>query len=219
MSYYSSIAGARLIAGSIAIPLYGMWSADVTLAADDPIPDQVPLVVGNLELKGAVYRQGLFAGTRSTRLVGGFGGWRKVVPAKQYAFANGVNLSMILGDAALEVGEQVNVPNDRNVGTGYVRENRQASLVLRQLAGANWYVDPAGVTQVQAWPARRIASRFTVENQDTAGGSMIISTDDPASWMPGSTFDSPFLEGTYTVCGVLFNFKEDGTMRLHVLTQ
>ncbi len=219
MGQFATLAGARIVAGSIVIPIYGAWSGDVSLATDGPISDQPQLVLGNLEMKGAVYRQAPFVGARQVRLVAGAGGWRKEVLAKQYALAGGVKLGMILGDAAQEVGERVNVPTDTIVGTGYAREKAPASRVLRQLAGANWYIDPEGVTQIAAWPARKVPSPFSVEAFDGGRGLVTIATEDYASWLPGCTFTAPTLEGTLTNCGVTYRFDGSGTFRLEVLTQ
>lgn len=218
MSNFASLGGSRVVSGSTAIPLYGLWCADIGLAGDTVVPEDTSLVLGNLTLKAHVYRQATFAGSRMCRLVGGFGGWRKIVSAKQYALPSGLKLSLVLKDTAMTVGESVNVPVDSVIGTGFVRENRQASKVLHQIAGESWYVDPAGVTQIQAWPAKPINSGFTVEHQNGAEGRLSIATEDYASWLPGSTFKSPFLEGTYAIGGISHKFSDDGTFRLEVLT-
>lgn len=196
-----------------------MWEGDVTLATEAGITDTFALVLGNLTMQGAIYRQSPFVGTRKCRIVGGAGGWRKVVPAKQYSLAGGVKLGLVLGDAASEVGETVNVPNDQIVGTGYAREKAQASRVLRQLAGPDWYIDNAGVTQIAPWPTVKVPSPFDIEDYDGAQGRAVIATEDYASWMPGCTFAAPTLDGTKVNGGVLFKFNGDGTFRFEVLTQ
>ncbi len=216
---FASLGGVRIVSGTITIPLYGMWSGDVSLATGDVVPDDADLVLGNLTLRGHVYRQALFAGGRTCRLVAGHGGWRTVVPAKQYSLASGVALSLVLRDAAMEVGESVNVPNDQTIGVAYVREQAQASRVLRQLAGANWYVDPAGVTQIKAWPTAQVTTTFTPIDQRGAAGVIVIATEDYAAWMPGKTFAAPTLDTTYAVGGVRYAFEGDGRFRLEVMVQ
>lgn len=217
MSAFASFAGLRVVAGSIAIPLYGMWSGDITLAADTAPPFTGALVLGDLSLAGFVYREANFAGSVRARVAAGFGGWHKTVASKHYALASGVARSMILRDVAAEVGELVNVPTDYTV-PNYVRRNAPASDVLRRFASPDWYIDGAGVTQVQAWPVTRIASSFTVIDQDGAQGLVEVATETYADWMPGRTFASPFLKSTLQNAGVRFDFAEDGTFRLHVLT-
>lgn len=215
---FASFAGVRVNAGSIAIPLFGLWSGDISLPGDQPVPSDGAFVVGNLSMVGHVYRQALYAGSVRCRIVAGAGGWRTNVAPRQYVLNSGVKLSLVLNDAALEVGESVSVPADRIVGPGFVRESGPASRVLRQLAGANWYCDGAGVTQIAAWPSTDIPSPFEVINQDGAKGEIEIATEDYAAWMPGRTFDAPTLGGTFTNRGVVYRFDDEGTFRLSVLT-
>lgn len=219
MSNFASYAGARAVTLSLVIPLYGLWSADVTIALDDAVTDTGALVVGNMTRQGAVRRQALYGGSRRVRLVGGFGGWRKPVPAQQYRLSSGVRASLLLGDAARLVGERVNVQNDRVIGSTYSRRNDLASALLADVAGDAWYIDAAGITQVAPWPTAAIRSEFVVVDQDGAAGTITIATEDYAEWVPGKTFSSPFLEGTYTVQGVHITVKPDGVARVEVLTQ
>lgn len=219
MTQFLSLSGQRVVTGSISIPLYGAWSGDVQISGSDPIPDNGPLVMGNLTLAANIYRQAVFGGTRMCRLVGGFGGWRKTLPAKQYAQASGVQLALVLGDAALESGEKVSVPNDRVIGTDYVRESAPASNVLRELAGSAWHIEPSGVTKVAPWATTKVPSAFTAINQEGAPGRVEIATESYLDWMPGCTFTAPNLEGTFTNRGAMFKFDAEGQFRLLVLTQ
>lgn len=215
---FASFGGARASMLDLAIPLYGMWSADVTIALDDAVPDTGPLVVGNLTLQGFVYRQALYGGSRRLRLVAGYGGWRKPVPAQQYSLSSGVRASLLLGDAAKLVGERVNVPNDRIVGSTYTRTAGLAADLLAELAGDAWFIDAAGVTQIAAWPTGAIRSSFLVTDQDGASGRITVATEDYAEWMPGKTFSSPFTQGTYTTRGIELHVNNEGVARVEVLT-
>lgn len=218
MAAFAELSGVRVVSGSISIPLYGLWCGDVRLATEEAIQTNTTLVLGNLTLRCNVYRQALFAGARNCRIVAGYGGWRQTVPAKQYSLSSGVRLGMVVRDAASEVGERVNVPADVVLGTGYVRENARASRVLRQVAGQNWYCDKDGVTQIAAWPTRKVPSEFQVMEQDGGRGKIGIATEDYASWLPGCTFTSSVTVGTLTNAGVLYSFANDGKFRLEVLT-
>lgn len=218
MSAFAALAGVRIVSGSFAIPLLRAWSGDVTLATADPVPADVSLTVGNLSLTGHVYRQAIFGGQRVCRVVAGFGGWRRTLPVRHYGLPGGVQLSLVLNDAALEVGEKVNVPSDRSIGVNYVREELPAARILNQLADDEWYIDNSGVTQIAAWPTRKIPSPFTAVSQDGGSGVLEIATEDYAAWMPNATFASPFLDGTYTVGGVRFAAEGDGQLRLQVMT-
>lgn len=219
MSEFASYAGARAASLALVLPLYGLWSADVTIALDDAVPDTGALVIGNMTLQGAVRRQALYGGSRRLRLVGGFGGWQKPVPAQQYSLSSGVRASLLLSDAAKLVGEKVNVPNDRVVGSTYTRAKGPASTLRDELAGDAWYIDASGTTQIAAWPTGSIRSQFLVTDQDGAAGTITIATEDYAEWLPGKTFSSPFIVGTYTVQGLQLTVRDNGVARVEVLTQ
>lgn len=219
MSEFSSFAGARVAGGTLTIPLYGMWSADMLIALDDAVPDTGPLVIGNLTFAGFVYRQALYGGSRLLRIIGGFGGWRKVVPGQQYSLSSGVRASLLMADVAKLVGERVNVPNDQVVGASFTRAEGPASLLLSELAGASWYIDAAGVTQLAPWPTAPIRSLYDVIDYDGARGCVTIATEDYAEWLPGKTFQSPFFDGTLTACGVEMRVHDDGVARVEVLTR
>ncbi len=219
MGAFATLFGSRITHGTIAIPLYGVWAGDVSIAIDDPIGTDGDFVIGNLTMRCHVFRAAAFGGERKCRIVGGAGGWLKIIKKKQYSLAGGVKLSMVLGDAATECGETINVPNDYTIGTGHVRVEAPASRSLRLLAGENWYVDNAGVTQIAAWPTRKVQSPFTVEMQDGAEGRVTIATEDYASWMPGCTFAAPTLETAFASGGTFLRFDGDGIARVEVMTQ
>ena len=219
MADFASIAGVRIVSGSLAIPLFGLWAADLSLATTDNVPANATVAIGNMSLVGHVYRQAQFGGERKVRVVAGFGGWRQPLPARHYQLSGGIKLSLVLRDAALEVGEQINIPNDSTIGSDYVREAAPASRVLRQLAGPDWYVDPTGVTQIRPWPTTQVTSDYTIESRDGGAGLVVVATEDLASWLPGSTFSNQFTNNaTVTNRGVRFRFDDGGTLRLEVLT-
>lgn len=216
---YATLNSERVTVGSVCIPYYGLWSADVSLAGEVDVTGAVTLVVGNLTLQGFVYRGALFAGTRSLRLVGGAGGWRRDVQRQAYYNPNGVRLSLLLGDAASVVGERVRVPSDRVVGNWWVRETAPASRLVRQLIGETWWVDSAGVLQASdRTDFTPIASEFTTTSRRGGEGAFDIATEDLASWTPGRTFSSPTVTSPQKVNSVTIHMPSDGALRLSVLT-
>jgi hypothetical protein len=209
--------GNRVVTASLSIPLYGLWVADVLLPASDTLTNPVTLMCGNLTLQGAIYRQGYFGGSQYARLVGGYAGWRTTIPSQAYNNPAGLNLSLILGDAAGACGEQVNVITDSSVGTFYIRENAQAQRLLRQLGGPLWWVDNTGVTQVGPRPTMLISSPFLVETYDAGSNLFVISTEDYASWLPANTFQSVTMNAVGTVSLTRIDSDNDGKLRLQVL--
>jgi hypothetical protein len=160
-----------------------------------------------------------FAGSRSVRLVGGYGGWRKQVTAQAYQDPKGVRLSMVLGDAAAAVGEQMAISQDAPIGLNFVREAAPAERVLRQLAGALWYVDPSGVTRLDARDSSAIGSEFQVIMWSGGKGLFQIATEDNAAWMPGRTFTAPTVTEIQTVSMTTLQIDNDGKLRLEVLSE
>jgi len=216
-AYWGSANGARIVSGTLSMPLYGAWTADLALQTTTPLSGSVTLVVGNLTLVGAVYRQAVFAGVLEARLVAGAGGWSKLVQSRGYASAGGVLRSQVLADAAAEVGERVVVATDSVVGNGYARLADKAVRVLRAQAGSQWWVDSGGVTHIGPRPSSAITSAFTVESFSGASGTLRIATEDPASWAPGNTFSSATV-ATQTIASVRHVFGADGVARLEVMT-
>ena len=222
---YATLNGNRIVRGSITTPLYGAWSGDVLLAEPAAIPTPSLLAFGNLALTGTAYRTGAFAGSQWARLVAGYGGWRKPLPARQYIRAQGINASTVLRDAAAEVGEQVVIAEDYVIGQQYVRpgpssaDPAPACRVLRQLGGDLWWIDGAGVTQVGPRPTLVIVSPFTVVDWDAGLGKFQIATEDLASWLPGNTFSAPTVPTTQTISSATLAVDDRGVLRLEVLSE
>jgi hypothetical protein len=217
MTTFASLNGNRLTTVALMMPLFGTWTADVVLADSAMITSAIMLVVGDLSLVGSVYRQASFAGSRSARLIGGAGGWRKKIPAKPYSNPSGIRASMVIGDAAREVGETVTLDADGTIGAAYVREAAPASRVLRTLGGSLWWIDPAGMTHIGARPTGAIASEFTVIHWSGKTGQFEIATENYADWMPGKTFTAPTVAGAQTISLVSLNQSNEGKLRLEVL--
>ena len=173
--YWGSANGQRVISGTLSLPLYGAWVADLVLQTTTALSGPVTLLVGNLTLVGAVYRQAVFAGLLECRLVAGAGGWSKSVGAVGYNNPAGVQASQVLSDAAAAVGETVVVAVPSTVGNQFARFGDspampgKAGRVLRSVAGQQWWIDDAGVTHVGPRPSmpsrRRSRSRSSTAAQ------------------------------------------------------
>lgn len=220
MSYFASLNGQPTADVSLTVPLYGAWVADVTLTAATAIgPGPVALTIGPLTLAGAVYRADVFAGRAKARLVAGFGGWQKVIPAQAYQSPSGVLLSHVLGDAAMAVGEKVNVQTDGPVGAFFVRETAPASRTLKQLAGSLWWIDATGTTQIGPRPGLGILSDFQVIDYDPATKTFVVATEALADWVPGATFTSPTVPTMQTISAVILTSGGSGQLRLEVVAE
>lgn len=210
--------GERVITADVFVPYSGIWVADVTLALSSPLAHDVVLQLEGLSLIGHVARAASFAGARSARIQGGRGGWGKSVPARSYRSSSGVSLSHVLQDAAIEVGEAVELAVDRTIGTAFVREAGPASNVLRQLVGDGWWMAPDGVTHVGPRATGPITSPFTVISWSGGKGRFDIATETLEDWVPGRTFVSPTVTTPQTIRSVCHRVDNEGVGRVEVMT-
>ena len=214
-----SLAGDRVVSGSIEIPAYGLWAADVVLADDTTLPASAPLVLGDLTLQSYAYRTFAYAGSRRSRLVGGYaGGWMQTVQPQQWANPPGLMLSLVLNDLAALIGEKVNVGDDQVFGSFLFTRLGAAKRILDRLVGRTWWIDPAGTVQVGvARSSAAISSAFTLNEFDGATGRAVISTENPSDWMPGRTWTAPTVTVPQTVSSVRHSVV-DGTLRTEALS-
>ncbi len=150
-------------------------------------------------------RVGEFAGQWSCEAVGGRGGWGSVIPAKGYQSPIGVMNAQVFSDAALACGELppvVQVP--QFMPQFYERRRGPAARVFDTLSGGQiWWVDGSGVAQVGFRPPAVVTAAFDLIECERATGRLVIATDSPGQFSPGSTFVDP-LAGAFTVNAVVW---------------
>lgn len=220
MSQFAEVNGIRIVSGSVTVPYYGAWTADLTLATPEPLassPMGCAVLLGTLRLVGTVYRAAPFAGARSVRLVAGGGGWHQIVPARAYFAPGGLATSLVLGDVAREVGERIALSDDPSIGTFFTRESAPAARVLRALVNT-WWVDVDGTTRTGDRPSKTIASDFQVVHWHGGSGVFEIATESMSDWMPGNTFSSSTVTSTQKISASTFRVTGDGLLRVDVLT-
>jgi len=193
----ASLNGTPLYKLLLVLPFSGFWHADVTLTQDIDRGATQSLVLAGTTYTCSIVREVDWAGRLMLRLVGGAGGWRKPVGAKQYQSPLGVPGSVLLVDAAAAVGE---LPPDTSgapssVGPGWVRQAGAASLVLQQITPSFWQ-DTTGLVRTSPRASPAIASPFSVMLVDGAPGLVQVASEAPGDWAPGATFTSPTASGT-----------------------
>lgn len=225
MAFFASVNGLQIVSGSLMIPLVGTWTADLTLAGQQNVSGKASVVIGNLTLAGYIYRSDVYGGQVRARMVGGAGGWRQPTTPQGYGNSAGIQLSTVLDDVAQQIGEQINIAADMSIGNAFARvafATSVASDVLWQFVSQGivkaWYVDPSGVTQTSAWPTAAVNTPYTVTDQKTDEGIVVVATEDYASWLPGCSFANPLLAGTYQSAGVHYIWDNGGKFRFEVLT-
>jgi len=196
------LSGTPVQYAKITFPYYGVFHADVTLVTQtEPTGTQTLTFLG-MQMTCSVVRAISFVGSRGVRLVGGFGGWRTVVPAKQFSNAAGLKASTVVMLTAMEVGEKANIPasSDFIVGTNgvtYARSNGKASLVLNDPAifDTAWWMDITGTVQITPRPSTLITSDFVCQAVTGAAGIYTVATETPSDWLPGRKFQSSTVNG------------------------
>lgn len=221
MTAFLELDGQRAISGRVTVPYYGVWVADITLALPDTVPTNTTLTVGNFVAPCTVFRSAPFAGTRSARVVGGAGGWRKPLAKQSYYSPNGVKVSTVIRDAAGQVGETVSVSSavDGVIGNHYARPDLEhASDLLRAVAGDEWWLDPkTGTTFVGSRTGVAIGTPFNAIKWSGGKGWFDVATEDVAAWMPGNTFENSLVPTT-TISLTEISFDNKGVLRISVLS-
>jgi hypothetical protein len=224
LSDFAALNGDRVVSGRISVPSSRLWTADVVTALSQDIPETpggLTLTLGNVTFTGTVFREATYGGVRSVRVVGGFGGWRNTLAARYYALPAGVPLSMVLSDAASELGEPTPTIASplagTNVGPAFTRPAEPGTYVLEQLATPYWWMQPNGTIYVGARATGPITSTFQVTEYHGRSGMFTVYPDVIGDWMPGRSFSTPQIGTPNPVSYVEFVIAEDGKLRAEVL--
>jgi len=150
----------------------------------------VSVTFADQTIAGVVASGGVFAGRSAYRIIGGKGGWFKSLPAGEpYADDLGVEVSVVLGDAARSAGETLaDLPSTR-LGTRFARIAGPASRVLNELAPRNWYVDFAGVTRIGQRPVTTYSGDAPRTRVDKSIGVIELAAESLAGLVPGVIVD------------------------------
>lgn len=201
----------------------GPWVADVDLAEGvSGLVGRVTLTVGETQLSGTVVSQqaGSFALQTSLRIVGGGGGWGKLLSAKGYHNDAGIKARLVAEDAAREAGEvlQSFAPTQERVGLDYARANEAASTVLEYAAGgAAWWVDYNGLTYVGARATSDLApSSYVLQQYNARERVAQLAIDDLASLQIGAVVTDPRLDGPQTVHDFEVSTRDNSPLRASV---
>lgn len=187
----ASVAGIGATRLRVAIPRWGAWWVEAQLEEESALSGRVDIVASDLLLSGTIVSGGVSGAGRSAyRIVGGAGGWGRVLPPKSYADAGGVKLSTVLQEAATEAGETLagDIPDTR-VGFAWPRDEGTADRVLQLLAPRAWYVDELGRTRLGRRPTVALAADLEHGPIDLARRTVSLSGEAIATVIPGIVVD------------------------------
>lgn len=206
----ATVNGHQVMDLRLTLPRTGAWWADVSIADAVDLVGPVTLVLADMTLRGTLWRGQKWAGSTRARIFAGGGGWGRIIPARGYQSAQGLQLAPILGDAARECGETMGSVAAASVGLNYGRQRAAASQVfslLRALPGyTRWWVDDAGVTQIGTRPGGLIQSALQVDNYQANEGKLTISADVLTQIRPGRTLSDP-VAGDHEVDAVIWTME------------
>lgn len=193
MSLFASLSGIPIQKATVVLPFSGIWHADIVLTSI-PIVDTTPLILtfADMTLTCTAIRTVDFTGRRELRVVGGMGGWRQTLTAKQYMRPF---LSTVVLDAATSVGEVVALGTDEFLDA-FVRRQAPASTILQELFGETWWMNDLGIVQTMARVGLPITSSFVLSEVYGRGGLYHVETDTPGDWRPSNFFFGPTASGT-----------------------
>lgn len=180
------------------VPRIGTWHAQLEL--DDLISalTRVVIVVGALELRGVVVEDRVDHSKRVLDVVGGAGGWSRVVEPTSYANDAGVRASLVAADVARACGETMGrfEPSAERLGNAYVRDRRSAWATLLDVAGdgVDCYVELDGTTVC----APRASRSLSVNVLGYVPDQQCVIVDDLTARI-GDTLVSDLLPGALAV--------------------
>lgn len=197
----ATLAGIPIVRGSVRIPKWGAWSANVQIAGEHAIGGAVTLEMGHERFSGTVVRGGPVgsSGRSEFLVVAGAGMWGRTIPALGYRSAFGVKRSTVAADAANAAGERLASESDARIGPSFASKEGPASDVLDALS-PDWYVDPAGVTHLAARGVSTYAGTASVIEEHPSRGVVVLSALDIRGMVPGAQVQIP--RGLVTISSV-----------------
>lgn len=216
---YVTCNGERLSTLSIMVGNVGPWVADLDFIDAPAVTGACEIRVGDtMVLRGAVVapQAGTHLEQRKCRVVGGAGGWSRVLSKRHYHNDLGVKAQLVADDAAREVGETIGVfePAATRLGRDFVRAEGIASRTLESvIGGVPWRVGYDGQTHIGVRDSYTLSvdSGYDVLNYDPRNRVITFSVDDPAVIGIGATLSGPPLESPQTIREYELHFDGNST--------
>lgn len=215
-----TIGGFGIVSCDVLAEDRGIWTATVEPTDDATLADgqAVDVQLGTLTLRGTVIRGGADPAGSGVFVVGGRGGWRRVVPRRQYRAAGGVRLSDVLRDLATETGEDARLDASLAsvvLGAAWTRPECQGAAALAAL-GYPWRVMPDGGTLVGPLPEFASSAIVSLRKwwPDTGAAVVELPDDDIAGIVPGAVVSLGDVSLTVRSLRVLV--APGGTVRVEV---
>lgn len=188
-----SIGNVDLFTVDLLLPFQGVWVGQVECApeASFVVGDTVKMQLGTLDFVGTITRGSSNNDSAKFTIVGGKGGWRKVVTRRFYRDNDGIKLRQVLRDLASDCGETVELDASaagEYLGDTWTRAECTASDCLQKL-GKVWRVRPDGVTIVAPSIKVTASERLSIRSFNAATGIVMVDFPDDGmdELLPGVT--------------------------------
>lgn len=176
--------GTRVQVGS-----WGCWWADLNLTEAVSLEGAAAIEFAGVSMVGTIVAGGTANGRAAYNVVGGAGGWGRMLDSKAYNADNGVKVSKVVGDAAASAGETVEgVPTTR-LGSHFARPNAPASHTLHAVTPEGWRVDFDGVTRFGTRAVTEYRGDGARVKVDPGLGYVDLAVDSAVGLLPGVTVD------------------------------
>jgi hypothetical protein len=157
----------------------GCWEALVTFEGKG-LSGPVVIDWRGWKLTGAVDvpRTGLFAGEPATIIIGGLG-WCTRREWRPYQSDRGLTAREVALSVAEQVGQTIEVSQDRTLGKYFVPRRESGGQILSRLFGKHWHVGVDGTTRAQVRGTPTIRKSVAVLNYDPRDGRAEVYADRP----------------------------------------
>lgn len=185
----SRLGGLPVERASLTLPKWGVPMAYVQVASGELLSGTV-----TLELAGSTHVMTIVSGNVYRErgwymLAGGAGQWGKHIGALSYRNAAGVKASQVLGSVARAAGETLGAVPVKRLGDFYALPAGEASAALDLISPEAWYVDEAGVTQVQARPAGAFSQSYVLMDRRPDRNRITVAAENILGLVPGVTIE------------------------------
>ncbi|KYG11407.1 hypothetical protein BE21_57495 [Sorangium cellulosum] len=186
------VAGQDVSLATLTIPAVRFWHLRAAFASGKAPAEgaMVTATFGDLTATGTVTASYVDADVGTCQIVGGYGGWSKVVRARPYHSLSGVTLAEVASDLATDAGERLEILEGGDAALGY-SWSRMANVASHELdaLAVRWWLGLDSVTRIGSRPTvQRSGLKLSVVDYDHAHrlATLQEADDKLASLVPGS---------------------------------
>lgn len=164
----ATLGGQLVVSSTLVFPWTGVWSGTLECASDVLLSGVQTLELSGLSLLCSVAdaASGVDNHTARYTILGGYGGWGKILEPKHYHSDLGVKLREVLEDLGTACSEGVVAATSARLDVDYLRRGQSGARCLTGLLGADWHVARDGRTMCEARQPKEISSSYELLSFD-----------------------------------------------------